>query len=218
MSYAKKSVVKKSVAKNPIVQRLCGFCRKAGRIDEAQEHSLKDKDGNVCCPFLANITCSYCRQTGHTPRHCADRISYEELNKAYEKFKQKRCGAAKELAKADQKKKEKQVKKPANIFDCLYESDGDSPRSSASDRPACCSPRQKKVIAIRFTGSTTTTSATPTASDPYPLVGVTRVFVTEYYSGDHIPSDSESDCESNEDEEYLARHEQACIDAYERWR
>ena len=208
MSYAKKSVVK-----NPI---LCGFCRKAGRVVEAQEHSLKNKNGNVCCPFLAKVTCAYCEQTGHTTTRCAEKIKATKFERELNRY----CDAIKKQKNAPQEPAKEQIKKPANLFACLYESDGDSPRSSASERPSCCSPRAvvKKVIAIRFTGSTTTTSATPTASDPYPLVGVTRVFATEYYSGDHIPSDSESDCESNEDEEYLARHEQACIDAYERWR
>lgn len=206
MSYAKKSVTK-----NPI---LCGFCRKAGRVVEAQEHSLKNKNGNVCCPFLAKVTCAYCEQTGHTTTRCAEKIKSEKFRHEREL---QRYWTAKAQKKADQQAvQEKKVKKPANIFACLYESEGDSPRTPSCDRPSCCSPRQKKVIAIRFTGSTTTTSATPTAADPYPLVGVTRVFATEYYSGDRVPSDSES--ESDEDEEYIARHEQACIDRAERWR
>jgi hypothetical protein len=208
MSYAKKSYTKAN-KKNPI---LCGFCRKAGRIDEAHEHSLKDKNGNVCCPFLANITCSYCEKTGHTSTRCDERIKGD---KYIRDFQLRRYCEAKAEKKAHQealKEKQVQVKKPTNVFACLYESDSDSPRvPSGSSQHALV----KKPAAIVFSLATTTTSATPTAADPYPLVGVTRVIATYYGSDERIPSDSDLS-DSDDDDEYDP--EVAAIDWAERWR
>uniref|UniRef100_A0A6C0LDF4 Nanos-type domain-containing protein n=1 Tax=viral metagenome TaxID=1070528 RepID=A0A6C0LDF4_9ZZZZ len=199
MSYAKKSVVK-----NPI---LCGFCRKAGRVVEAQEHSLKNKNGNVCCPFLAKVTCAYCEKTGHTTTRCAEKIKATKIERELNRY----CDAIKKQKKAPQEPVKEQIKKPANVFACLYESDGDSPRSSASERPSCCSPRQKKAAAMVFSVVPATANPTPTADDPYPLVGVTKVIAT--YCG--YDSDSESD---DDDEDPYYDLETAAVDRAERWR
>jgi hypothetical protein len=47
------------------------------------------------------------------------------------------------------------------------------------------------------------------------MIGVTRVFATEYYSGDRVPSDSESD---DDDEDPYYAMEMAAIDRAEGWR
>jgi len=204
MSYAKKSVVK-----NPI---LCGFCRKAGRVVEAQEHSLKDKHGNACCPFLAKVKCAYCEKTGHTTTRCAEKIKAEKFERELNRY----CDAIKKQKNVRQEPvKETQIKKPANVFACLYESDSDSPRSSASERPSCCSPRQKKAAAMVFSVVPATATPAPTADDPYPLVGVTKVVIGQYDSGDRVPSDSDSD-----DDDYDPYYdlEDAAIDRAESWR
>lgn len=209
MSYAKKSYTK---TKNPIVQGMCAFCRKAGRIDKAQEHSLKDKDGNVCCPFLAKITCSYCEKTGHTSTRCDERIKGDKYIRDFQLRMYYEAKAEKKAHQEALKEKQVQVKKPANVFACLYESDSDSPRfvsqKSAFERPPFSSPR---VLAKKtFTTAATTTAAA--AADPYPMIGVTRVLAPQY-NCDCVPSDSDL---SDSDDDYDP--EVAAIDWAERWR
>ena len=213
MSYAKKSYAKKSSTKNPIVQRLCGFCRKAGRIHEAQEHSLKDKHGNVSCPFLAKIKCSYCEQAGHTTSHCANKIKSEKFR--HERELQRYMAAKAQKKPHQDPVQEKEVKKPTNVFACLYESDADSPRTPSSDRPTCCSPRPlvKKVQAIRLA------LAPLDPHDPYPFVGVTNFIAIRYDCDERVPSDSESDSDSDSDDaDPYYDMEAAAVDWVERWR
>ena len=41
----------------------CSFCK-------SPDHWTRDRQGKVVCPKLLCVKCKYCRETGHTIRHC----------------------------------------------------------------------------------------------------------------------------------------------------
>jgi hypothetical protein len=63
---------------------ICRFCKDAGK--SSINHYLKNKDGQVICPTLLAITCTYCKQNGHTIKYCPALIAKESsLSKKKEK-------------------------------------------------------------------------------------------------------------------------------------
>ena len=47
----------------------CKVCYDAYQPDY-QTHTLKDKSGNIICPFLLNTACLTCGSFGHTSKYC----------------------------------------------------------------------------------------------------------------------------------------------------
>lgn len=58
--------------KNNTKDTFCAFCKQNGEVEEFYKaHKLKDKEGNILCPVLANYTCPSCGVTGkHTLNYC----------------------------------------------------------------------------------------------------------------------------------------------------
>jgi hypothetical protein len=54
---------------------ICRFCKDAGKL--SINHYLKNKDGQVICPTLLAITCTYCKQNAHTIKYCPALIAKE---------------------------------------------------------------------------------------------------------------------------------------------
>jgi len=48
-------------------QTICAFCR---ANKKSWNHPLKNSDGQVVCVELLNYKCPYCKQKGHTTKHC----------------------------------------------------------------------------------------------------------------------------------------------------
>ena len=53
--------------------RSCTFCANKG-IPAPHNHTIRDfskKDAPIICPELLNITCTYCKDQGHTKKYCS---------------------------------------------------------------------------------------------------------------------------------------------------
>jgi hypothetical protein len=49
----------------------CKFCKDSKKTEnEYSSHYLKDRNGQVICPTLLNVTCGFCYKKGHTTSHC----------------------------------------------------------------------------------------------------------------------------------------------------
>lgn len=53
--------------------KFCKFCYDSGKKKELYTNHFvrEEKGGTPCCPTLAATKCGYCKQLGHTPKHCA---------------------------------------------------------------------------------------------------------------------------------------------------
>lgn len=51
-------------------QSFCKVCHDAKQTGY-NTHFVKDLDGNVTCPYLLSLNCSYCRNPGHTVKYCS---------------------------------------------------------------------------------------------------------------------------------------------------
>ena len=51
-------------------QPFCKVCHDAKQTGY-NTHFVKDLDGNVTCPYLLSLNCSYCRNPGHTVKYCS---------------------------------------------------------------------------------------------------------------------------------------------------
>lgn len=65
----------------PPPQNGCSFCARANnrRDDFGLTHRVKDRDGNITCPFLKINTCTRCYKQGHTAMHCQNPSVDQEL-------------------------------------------------------------------------------------------------------------------------------------------
>ena len=53
---------------NKLFCKICFDAKKSEK--EYTSHSIKNRDGDVCCPVLKATECRYCHKTGHTLAHC----------------------------------------------------------------------------------------------------------------------------------------------------
>jgi hypothetical protein len=68
-----------------MAKMFCKMCFDSGKPEsEYTSHWVKDApNGKVVCPTLLNHMCGYCKQKGHTPKHCARLASREERRKIH---------------------------------------------------------------------------------------------------------------------------------------
>lgn len=60
---------KKTTQKQTTPTPFCKVCHDAKQLG-FNTHFVKDLDGNVTCPYLLSLNCSYCRNPGHTVKYC----------------------------------------------------------------------------------------------------------------------------------------------------
>jgi protein nanos 1 len=66
----------------------CKFCKDFGSSPELYEnHTVKNRDGIITCPTLSTITCTFCRQKGHTQKYCPTLKLKTNLHRDYEQKK-----------------------------------------------------------------------------------------------------------------------------------
>lgn len=95
----------------------CKICFDAKKTEkEYTSHSIKNRDGDVCCPILKATECRYCHKTGHTLAHCELR---NKNNSSSTSSVPKPAPAPKPVAVS------KPVVAPANKF-ALLDSDNDN--------------------------------------------------------------------------------------------
>jgi len=74
---------KKTITNN---EMFCKVCKDAGKTEAVYtSHWIRDApgpNGKVICPTLLNQTCKYCKENGHTPKHCT------KLQRKYQKHHQ----------------------------------------------------------------------------------------------------------------------------------
>lgn len=79
----------------------CSVCVQHGLpMNFAMSHSLRDRNGKICCPTVLNNVCSNCYNTGHFPKYCTTKSFSEKLSTAAER---RREHAIKEVAKPEAK-------------------------------------------------------------------------------------------------------------------
>ena len=78
---------------------------------------MKDTNGNVICPTLLALSCSYCKKQGHTIKHCETLKLKEKARKQAEaEINKVRQAQLNEINKTTNKPI---VKKPMNMFELL---------------------------------------------------------------------------------------------------
>lgn len=106
----------------------CKICFDAKKPEkEYTSHSIKNRDGEVCCPVLKATECRYCHKTGHTLAHC------ELRNKGISAPKPAVAAAAPKPAAAAAPKQA-----PSNKFALLdsdNESDNEQPVAKPEEKP-----------------------------------------------------------------------------------
>jgi hypothetical protein len=66
--------------------KFCKFCKDSGKNETIYtSHTVKDKNGNVCCPILMTTLCNNCGNFGHTLKFCKSIkvINQKNTNKNY---------------------------------------------------------------------------------------------------------------------------------------
>ena len=74
-------------------EKFCSFCFHSKRPEEEfSSHWVKSKkDGKVTCPLLLANTCGYCKEKGHTPKHCPRLASREQRRQEHDLRFANRC-------------------------------------------------------------------------------------------------------------------------------
>jgi hypothetical protein len=69
-----------------MAKMFCKMCFDSGKSEtEYTSHWIKDApNGKVVCPTLLNHVCGYCKQKGHTPKHCERLASRNDRRKIHD--------------------------------------------------------------------------------------------------------------------------------------
>ena len=121
MSYNKKTFTSK---KN---NKFCKVCYDANLSEnEYTSHWVKDKpgkNGKIVCPYLLSLVCRFCKEKGHTPKHCPKIL-----------FKNEKTKIIKSKKLPQQSKPVSNLKSKKNRFNILtYISESESETDSDSE-------------------------------------------------------------------------------------
>ena len=99
----------------------CKVCHDSGKSEkEYTSHWVKDLSGKVICPTLLSLECRCCYQLGHTVKFCPVNLNRKKQEERIAREAAKEARLGKEEARFA---KEKEVKKPVNVYDLLDEDD-----------------------------------------------------------------------------------------------
>ena len=99
----------------------CKVCHDSGKSEkEYTSHWVKDLSGKVICPTLLTLECRCCYQLGHTVKFCPVNLN---RNKQEERIAREAAKEARLVKEEARFAKEKEVKKPVNVYDLLDEDD-----------------------------------------------------------------------------------------------
>ena len=99
----------------------CKVCHDSGKSEkEYTSHWVKDLSGKVICPNLLSLECRCCYQLGHTVKFCPVNLNRKKQEERIAREAAKEARLVKEEARFA---KEKEVKKPVNVYDLLDEDD-----------------------------------------------------------------------------------------------
>ena len=97
----------------------CKVCHDSGKSEkEYTSHWVKDLSGKVICPTLLSLECRCCYQLGHTVKFCPVNLNRKKQEERIAREAAKEARLGKEEARFA---KEKEVKKPVNVYDLLDE-------------------------------------------------------------------------------------------------
>jgi hypothetical protein len=97
----------------------CKVCHDSGKSEkEYTNHWVKDLSGKVICPTLLSLECRCCYQLGHTVKFCPVNLNRKKQETRIAREAAKEAWLVKEEARLA---KEKEVKKPVNVYDLLDE-------------------------------------------------------------------------------------------------
>ena len=122
--------------------RLCNFCFSNGTgLDYAMSHNEYDYETNqILCPNLINIYCKYCKQHGHTIKHCEILLckkKFKNMKKAHN-YKNKKLNNKKQKKYKPQTPPNSPPRTPPN-------SPPNSPPRTPPRTPPKISPKKKET-------------------------------------------------------------------------
>jgi len=149
----------------------CKICHDAGKPkSEYTSHFVKDSpgpDGIVVCPYLLSLNCRYCKESGHTVKHCQklkDKNAHAAAaEQAYRtpQAKPKRCNGS--ICKAPRKAPLKSGF--AVLADLSAESDPNADHVDPNPTPGGLAPRK-----LNFKARGAWAAGAPTAREPVPVM------------------------------------------------
>ena len=175
------------------IKKFCKVCQDAGKSEtEYRSHFTRetvDPNSTVVCPTLLAQECRYCYKKGHTVKYC-------KVLKEKEREKEKEPRILK-------KNVNKEQKKPANQFECLYEDESNTfnPMSNhvlKEEFPTLTNATLQKPVANSYAAA----AAKPAAPKPIPVTAPEPNLLSNYVKRKSTLNWAacESDSDSEEDE------------------
>ena len=138
--------------KNNKNNKFCKVCYDANLPEsEYTSHWVKDKPGKngiIVCPYLLSLECRYCKEKGHTPKHCPKILLKNEYNNEKIQKKIPEKISDNKSPTPDNKSPTKQytsLKSKKNIFNILTD---DSDSEQESDYETDTETKPKSVSAV----------------------------------------------------------------------
>ena len=147
MSYSKNTYKFNANAKprtNINKNKFCKVCYDACLSEsEYTSHWVKDKPGKygkIVCPYLLSLECRYCKEKGHTPKHCPKILLKNENYNNTPSINTNTITSIKKIEKKEPKKIEN------NIFNLLTNNDDDSVSESDYESDIEVNKKENKQI------------------------------------------------------------------------
>lgn len=142
----------------------CSFCK-------SPDHWTRDREGKVVCPKLLSVKCKYCRETGHTIRHCPI-LKERKMNRNHERRERRRNYEVDEDGfKTVQRKmqyknqKETKIAIKKNKFDVFDESE----EEKEEEYPVICSAEEWPTVSNGNVSKTVWDAGTSKVVNPISL-------------------------------------------------
>ena len=124
--------------------KFCKVCYDACLSEsEYTSHWVKDKPGKygkIVCPYLLSLECRYCKEKGHTPKHCPKILLKNENYNNTPSINTNTITSIKKIEKKEPKKIEN------NIFNLLTNNDDDSVSESDYESDIEVNKKENKQI------------------------------------------------------------------------